>query len=459
MANENKCPSIIVYSRQNGDMTSWGFASENRLEQNNPDREYIDWFKVYLDESLLQNLRQRDPHNMPSSIELVEKWFTDYLAQLYQHIEYMLSQELPRETGWSTALVEFIFSVPTTWSTHTVERFRSCLAKAGYSKYHNHSIAVGLTEAEAAAVLSSVEATGLFREGENVLVCDVGGGTTDLSVLTVESIDHGPRTLKQLDVVIGRNIGSVKIDEAFENLVRKRLQAADQAMAIGIDVDDAAWLMMKSREYQNAKCEHGSRDETPFFYVPIPNIPQGYINEPFGVNQGALRVSQGDLRGLFDTQVNRLYELIDQQLDLFQKACPGQSLSHLILSGGLGNSTYIQSRLHAKYGDGGSSFLSARHMQIHLAPDPQLAVAKGIVHDRVRKLNSGRGVLGWRCARASYGALCKILYNASNPTHANLRTSVDPFDGKLYVTQAIEWFIRKARSQPQVSTPCSKTEY
>jgi hypothetical protein len=244
------------------------------LEQNNSDRLYVDWFKVFLDESLLQELQAKDHQNCPKSIEEVEKWFEDYLRQLYKHIEFKLNQELPAPKTWANSLIEFIFSVPTTWSPHpTVERFRTILARAGFNQYPSHSIQVGLTEAEAVAVATSIEAPGIFVENENLLVCDVGGGTTDLSVLKVHKIGSGPPSLKQLDVVIGRNIGSVKIDEAFENRVLERLRAADQVIPIGIDVEDSAWLMMKSREYQNAKCDHGSPDETPIFSVPIINLP------------------------------------------------------------------------------------------------------------------------------------------------------------------------------------------
>jgi len=432
-------PTIVVYSRQNGEVTSWGFSSESRLEQNNQDRLYVD--------TLLSSLQTRDPKNSPGSMDEVEKWFVDYLSALYKHLEFKLSQELPAHKTWSNSLIEFIFSVPTTWAPHpTVERFRSILRRSGYNQHPTHSISVGLTEAEAAAVATSVEAPGIFKERENLLVCDVGGGTTDLSVLKVETVINGPPQLKQLDVVIGRNIGSVKVDEAFENLALERLRAADLAIPMGIDVEDAAWLMMKSREYQNAKCDHGSPDDAPFFYVPVPNLANTYSNEAFGISNAGMQFSQQDLRGLFDIQVNRLYELIDKQVTRFQQQWPGETISHIILSGGLGNSAYVQSRLNAKYAYGMSTFNATRGVQIHVAPDPQLAVAKGIVHDRVRKLDQGQSVLGWRCARASYGALCKILYNPQNAAHVGLPRATDPLDNKIYITQAIEWFIKKVRT-------------
>jgi hypothetical protein len=85
-------------------------------------------------------------------------------------------------------------------------------------------------------------------------------------------------------------------------------------------------------------------------------------------------------------------------------------------------------------------------MQIRIAPDPQLVVCKGNVADRVQKLKTGQSVLGWRCCRASYGTMCKILYDPCNLAHVGLRTEVDPLDKKTYVMDCIDWFIKQVRT-------------
>lgn len=117
--------------------------------------------------------------------------------------------------------------------------------------------------------------------------------------------------------------------------------------------------------------------------------------------------------------------------------------AHLVLSGGLGNSPYVQRRLRDRYSFGRTPFPNARALQVRVAPEPQLVVCKGIVADRVQKLKSGKSVLGWRCSRASYGTMCKTLYNPENPSHFGKKTQMDPLDRKLYVTNCISWFIKK----------------
>lgn len=138
--------------------SSWGFLSETAAELN---KDYKDWFKTYLDPVRLAGQQQATDSNAPSSMVEVEKWYEDYLGLLYKHIEFKLNPEL--STSWHNAKIEFIFSVPTTWNPPTVERFRSIAERAGFATARSHNLSIGLTEAEAAAVHTSVEAAGIFK--------------------------------------------------------------------------------------------------------------------------------------------------------------------------------------------------------------------------------------------------------------------------------------------------------
>lgn len=447
-ANENKVPTVLTYSRSTYRLSKWGFEAESTTERQNPDCQPVDWFKVLLDEQQYRLMRANNTSgSVPESMDVVECYFTDYLASLYRHIEYKLAPELPHGKSWSTARIEFIFSVPTTWQPHpTVERFRSICARAGFADKNrpSHSITIGLTEAEAAAVHTSKDAPELFKTGEVLLVCDIGGGTTDLSVLKVSKITDSHPELKAMDTVQGKTIGSAKIDEAFEKLVLQRLDAANQSIPFHstVKLTDMAWQMMKSKEFQNTKCEFGAHDDTPFFQVPTFGIANSYRNEQPQISNGTMRFARSDMQGLFDTQVVGLYELIDKQIVSFKSAHPSERISHFILSGGLGNSSYIQQRLKQKYAGGFGTTL----VEVTLAPEPQLAVCKGIVAERLSVLDRGSGILPWRCARASYGMICKVKYNPMNRLHQGRRLAPDPYTGDMYVTSAIEWFVKKVSS-------------
>lgn len=79
-----------------------------------------------------------------------------------------------------------------------------------------------LTEAEAAAVYTIKEKQVSFNRGDVMLVCDAGGGTTDLALFKVTDTTSLP-IIDQLAQVQGVGIGSTVIDRKFKELVRHRI--------------------------------------------------------------------------------------------------------------------------------------------------------------------------------------------------------------------------------------------
>jgi hypothetical protein len=458
-ANENKVPTVVVYPENNPEPSSWGFLSETIAETTADDKDYKEWFKTSLDPTKLAQKQAEDPENAPKSLAEVEKWYEDYLRKLYEYLAFKLGPDLSGTT-WENARIEFIFSVPTTWPPNpTVENFRSIVQRAGFGGYLRHSVTIGLTEAEAAAVHVSTEAPGIFRDRDILLVCDAGGGTTDLSVLRVAQVEKESVMLEQLDVVFGETIGSAAIDYEFEKLVHARLEEAHKVEELPISPEDAAWEMMKSRDFQSVKCEYGSPDDTPLFSIGIPRVPPSYNNPNCKIKNGEITFAREDLQKMFDKQIDKLFKLIDTQLQSLYQKLPNEQVSHLILSGGLGNSAYVQQRLRSRYSYNHGpmpQFPNGSRIEVRIAPDPQLAVCKGIVADRVQKIRTNRSVLGWRCCRASYGTLCKILYDPKNPQHEGMYAMKDPMNNKHYITHAIAWFVKKGEpvsvDQPIIHT-------
>jgi hypothetical protein len=117
--------------------------------------------------------------------------------------------------------------------------------------------------------------------------------------------------------------------------------------------------------------------------------------------------------------------------------------NYMILSGGLGSSAYVRDRLRHELIF--NPHPGARHIKILQAPDPQLVVVKGLLLDRMQKLESGNttAVLTKRRARASYGVSCKIRFNPA--THSGEHLERDPLDGIVYALSQIDWLIKKVR--------------
>ena len=413
-ACENKVPTVLVYPHGSSKASSWGFLAESKTEQNPDFGTTREWFKTLLDRDFFEQEQVQHPLGTPDSYSEVEGWCRDYLGFLYESIKLKLSSELAT-ISWDDAEIEFIFSVPTTWKHPAVENFRHLIQQAGFggTLNANHSVTIGLTEAEAAAIHVSTESVGIFRERDLLLICDAGGGTTDLSTLRVTNTAIRALSLQQVDVVEGANVGSAAIDHDFMTFAEDRLREADQAQPMNLDIEETVYEMMKGREFQNIKCEHGAPDETPTFSIAIPGLAHGYSHSAANVERGEMRMSRNDLRGFFDKQLNKLFRSIDNQLHNLNRRLPDESVSHLVLSGGLGQSAYVQEKLKERYGTGLDVHPNAQFMQVRIAPDPQLAVSKGLVADRLRKLQVGQSILGWRCCRASYGIVCKGEFRVS----------------------------------------------
>ncbi|CAI6291398.1 unnamed protein product [Periconia digitata] len=443
-ANENKVPTVVVYPNDDPKPSSWGFASEAATENNAIDKEYKEWFKTNLDPIHLAKEQHRDPENAPHSMKEVEKWYEDYLRKMYDYLSYKLGLELSGTT-WDQARVEFIFSVPTTWPTiPVVERFRQLVLAAGFGSIPSHTVSIGLTEAEAAAVHISTEAPGIFKPNDILLVCDAGGGTTDLSVLRISPFSNEQdMQLQQLDVVFGDAIGSATIDWEFENAISERLERANETEPLGIDFTNAGYEMTKSRDFQAVKCEYGAPDDTPIFSVAVPRLPYSYNHKDpdIGIRGGEMTFRREDLQRVFDDQIKKLIKLIDTQFLKLDIRYPGEQVRHLVLSGGLGNSAYVQQRLRETYSS--SSLPNAQNVSLRISPDPQLAVCKGIVGDRVRKILTSQSVLSTRCCRSSYGTVCKVRFDKYNPEHIGKEQYQDPHDRKWYLVDAIAWFVKK----------------
>ena len=63
--------------------------------------------------------------------------------------------------------------------------------------------------------------------------------------------------------------------------------------------------------------------------------------------------------------------------------------------------------------------------------------------DRMQTIRRGEAIFKERCCRISYGVLILEEYNPNNPKHIGQKVTVDPRDGKTWVDDQIEWFVRQ----------------
>jgi hypothetical protein len=83
--------------------------------------------------------------------------------------------------------------------------------------------------------------------------------------------------------------------------------------------------------------------------------------------------------------------------------------------------------------------------------DSQLAVAHGLVADRVQMVTQRVTAIRDRPARLSYGVVCDQLYKEEK--HAGENVFTDARDGKRWARFQIEWIIKQVCLLQALSTP------
>uniref|UniRef100_A0A0D2XFE6 Hsp70 protein n=1 Tax=Fusarium oxysporum (strain Fo5176) TaxID=660025 RepID=A0A0D2XFE6_FUSOF len=223
--SERKVPTRLVYNQDNT-VSSWGFQCDiidSHLSYGKTERRL---FKVFLDQATHDEAKQGGLTYVPRSTQDVARCITDYLRGIYRHVK----STYERSTGvrnWASSTIIFLFSVPTTWKgMEVINTFRSIIRDAGFgTEGPGHSAQIDLTEAEAAAVDTLKSGVVEFGTGDIFLTVDAGGGTTDLSLVRVTSVENDIVQISQIAEVSGIGTGSTLIDSAFANLVEHRLSS------------------------------------------------------------------------------------------------------------------------------------------------------------------------------------------------------------------------------------------
>ena len=274
----NKVDTVVAYEQESRRLVQWGFLVDDSRE----DLEIQELFKLHLDP-----LFHRETHEF--RVHEVRDWFVDFMGNLHKAIEDHFDESYAR---WRGKKVEFLFSVPTTWRNPAmIVDVEELIKKAGFTKHEKHHVRITLTEAEAAAVFVAKE-TG-YQKGDVFLVCDSGGGTTDVNILKVESISSGRTQLRQLKCVEGESVGSALIDFNMEKIIRSRLGMIEKELRRS--VEDTAKAMLDDR-FMAFKCSFGTKVQTPLdLHLPIPELAPGITLPQACIRESKLIITRCDV--------------------------------------------------------------------------------------------------------------------------------------------------------------------
>ncbi|KAI0108171.1 hypothetical protein F4814DRAFT_427049 [Daldinia grandis] len=434
---EGKVPTQLIYDRANIDKgpIAWGFTRRDQPEYPS-NHVYAKWFKVNFCKSSQAANRQQQPDE--DILPPVDIRYVHFLSKLYCRLEKVLNtKELkPLNKTWNHASIEFIFSFPAGWDRFIVNRFKGLAEKAGFGCHQKHRVTAPLSEPEAVAIFSARVDRISLGDDNNVLVVDAGGGTIDICLVKTNVSANKDIQLRELEPNTGEDSGSTYIDQQFVTLASKELEKASHEQ-LGGEPGDLAWRMMNGEEFQNHKhtCAVSYADDD-IFLVKIPKLDRKFSFEEANIMDGELRVKWGQLKSMFDYQINDMVGNVEAMV------IDARRVDHIILSGGLGSSPYVQKQLQDRL----RQHPSFRDASFHVSSEPQFCVCKGLVYECVRKLYNGLPTFTKLCSQNSYGIIKYEEYNYLNQSHRLAKkengVEISPLDGKRFVGY-IDWLIRK----------------
>ncbi|KAH7308581.1 hypothetical protein B0I35DRAFT_515681 [Stachybotrys elegans] len=404
---ESKVPTCLKYRKGSPQPSSWGFQCDGD-DQGEPE----EWFKA--DFALSTTPRERKDRTC--------QLYKDYLGCLYNEIRGHFDPTLLNGKTWEAASIHFLFSVPTTWDLSLVDEFHELARSSGFGGCPRHKLETSLTEPHAVAAytlsqerfIKASSTIYLYIDNENILIIDAGSSTVDLCLLHITDVREGKVNMTEIKPVQGTNCGSTFIDSGFQDIIANRLNQLQPPLDASIT---KAWDMSRSPNFQSTKEDVG-RDvwsDDDIFQIAIPAAGSSMNHESLQIVQGKMEFRWSELKRLFDTQISQIIKLVEKIMGHWQlhKATRFTDVHHIILSGGLGSSKYVQDQL--------SKFLEAsdigalKQSKLHQSTQPQLAVCLGLVEHASQSLK-GETMFVNRLSQSSLGIACQIRIRTSLPT-------------------------------------------
>ncbi|OAL39967.1 hypothetical protein AYO20_00880 [Fonsecaea nubica] len=422
IANFRKVPTALAY--RNGELLSWGFPAIRETDDH--DTQIFDAFKEFLDPRVLRSASSlwKGSRRVPEDPDHARKLCLDFLRMLYAHIEEGFAGMVH---GWHHKEIEFIFAIPSAWDVNMMQTFDALVDKAGFGRAGpGHSCQLGITEAEATAISALSHSTVPFAPKGVVLVADLGGISTKISFLQSTAGSGQGLRFQVLHQVEDYSLGSEMIDVGFQQLAFERLRYLEAELGLSRASIKDAVRKMTSGLFQTYKTTFETSTII-LLRLPVPGLPAGFNSKEAKVERGCLILDSNELQHLFDDQLNRIFQLIDDQIARTLKVLPGSPIF---------NNIYLHLKQHP--------FImpAAKVVQI---PDPQLAVVRGLLMSRAHQLAAdrlaaaSRPVLRARVARISYGVVCNQLFNPH--MHRDQDIFRDKTDRRVYARDQIKWLV------------------
>ncbi|CAA7264554.1 unnamed protein product [Cyclocybe aegerita] len=232
-----------------------------------------------------------------------------------------------------------------------------------------------------------------IRLGSILLICDAGGGTTDIGIYKVRSVS--PLYLEEVARPRCRIAGGVFVNEAARKHIKYQLRGSAR-------LDNEECIVNAVREFERTakRMFKGSEINS---LVKVDS--SGQSDESRNIHRGRLRIPRAKMMSFFDP----LIKLVAQELQDTLVSSGALVVDKIILVGGFAESEYVYSEL--------KTWANKRGLEL---AKPDGVLSKAISHGALTwHLESG---VQLRVAKMHYGAETDLDYVAQDPEIHDRRT-------------------------------------
>ncbi|KAK9459078.1 uncharacterized protein V1516DRAFT_551577 [Lipomyces oligophaga] len=401
----SKIPSVIYYDEK-GEVIAWGKQDPRQGQGRNRGDKFYEakWFKMRLQSAPYLSEESLDP--LPPGKTAVDV-VSDYLTCILGSVTNQLKRELGIQLAESLLPnAQYILTVPAIWDDTGKNSTRIAAIRAGIVHDEDDRQLNFITEPEAASIFCAKSGLMTAGKGDVFLTVDCGGGTVDLIAYEVE--DTEPLYVREFTEGTGGRCGSMYIDQSFSIIVRNLLTEWNPSEEYSED----RIQIMKKKIYTRCignfeRIKRGFENRADIQW-PV-ELDYDIHDESVQIHDGRIFFYNEDIRAAFDPTVDKIVELVNDQLDRIKRN--GKEAKEILLVGGFGGSQYLYDQLRVRlpllYRD-----------RIRRPRDAVEAIVRGAVMSSVYD-----NVLQSRVARRSY--MVNIL--------AMFREGIDPEENRYQV--------------------------
>ncbi|RSL66600.1 hypothetical protein CEP54_003636 [Fusarium duplospermum] len=338
-----KVPSLVAFASDNEDLEQdkWGYRVE-------PHMKACSWTKLLLDGSARAS--EYDDPKLKKAIRsgimklppgrTAKEIVTIYFRGLNRLFEGAVAERLGAGS-LDDLPVDFWFTVPATWSDKAKQLTLEAARDAGIASRPHDRIHL-ISEPEAAAHLalkSSIHfVQDLIEAGAKVMVCDLGGGTVDITSYEVQSTSPKLK-LRELCVGGGGKCGGTFVDRNFYDLMEKRYGKAFTSLDPIMTGPGSHFMVQFETAKRDFSLKNRRKGPTRLL-LPMTPTPEAHYDERFGY----VLISHEDMKGLFDPVGDMVLALVSDQVKRVRRET-NKNIDHMVLVGGFGSSPYMKERL------------------------------------------------------------------------------------------------------------------